>query len=493
MTGEPSFLEAIKWAYTANWSEKAFSGIFTFILAAMLGPREFGIIAIALIYVSFIQMFLEQGLATALIQKKDLAPDHLNAVFWVDVLASIALIFVSISFCGIWAKANQLPELKNIISVLSLCLLIQGLAVVQASLLKRAMNFKSIAICTNISVVTSGAVGVGMAYADYGVWALVGQQLCKDFVFLCLLWVSSKWRPRLRFSWAHLKDLLKLSSMNFAAQLGIFADVQASNIILGLLFGPVAVGVYRLADRLVNMVLMLTQAGFQAVSLPEFSRHRDNPNQLRGSIITCIKMSATLTLPALAGLAIISDSVVELIGPIWIPASAAIKVLCVWGMVIIFAYFTGPLLQALQRSHNTAILEWARTISGIIILLIISKIVEESGIDMQVMGVAVSRLIHAAFLVTPIFLLILMRLSNISLYDIMSSVIPSIAASGAVVGAVVMLLKSNLLVGQILLVSLAIQIAIGTIFGSFVLFLLDAHIRKKTIEIFGKLIFSKSA
>ncbi len=381
-----------------------------------------------------------------------------------------------------WASLNHLPELTTIISVLSLCMPIAGLTIVQTALLKKMMDFKALSISTNISVMLSGALGIGMAYAGCGVWALVGQQLSKDFIRMLLLWNQSKWRPHLRFSWIHLKDLLGLSSMNFLTQLGIFADEQAINILLGVWFGPVAVGIYRLADRIVNSIIKLTQAGFQSVSLPEFSRQQSNPEQLRKSVLNCIKMSSIMTLPILAGLFIVSDSLIQIIGPEWVTASPVIKILCIWGMLIIFAYFTGPFLQALSRSHVTAILEWARTIAGIVVLLVVSVLVKDKGVNWQVMGVAVARLATGAFLIMPIFLYILMRLSKISFYDIISSITPSILAATAIIGSVLLLKRSNLLIGLILPVSLATQVVIGAVAGIFMLLFLDKQLRTYAVS-----------
>ncbi len=270
MTPKTSFLNAVKWAYTGNWGERAFSSLFTFILAAVLGPRDFGVVAIALIYIAFLQMFLDQGFMAALIQRKDLEQEHLDAVFWMDVVLSLLLVGVSIVLSGWWAARNHAPEAGKLISVLSLCIPIQGLGAVQSATLSRRLDFRALSIRSNTAVVLSGVVGIGMALAGFRVWALVGQQLTRDFAALVLLWRLSPWRPRLEFSARHLKDLVGFASSNFMAQIAIFAEMQASSVLLGMLFGPVAVGLYRLADRLVSSVVAMATTSIQAVSLPEF-------------------------------------------------------------------------------------------------------------------------------------------------------------------------------------------------------------------------------
>src|ERR1700693_676776 len=262
-----SFLNAVKWAYTGNWGERGFAALFTFILAAVLGPRDFGVVAIALLYITFLQLFLDQGCIAALIQRKDLEQEHLDAVFWMDVVLSLGLVGVSVLLSGWWAAKNHAPEAARLISVLSLCVPIQGLSAVQSAMLSRNMNFKALSIRANTAVVVSGVVGIGMALARFRVWALVGQQINRDLTALILLWRLSSWRPRFEFSLRHLKELAGFAGSNFAAQLGIFAEMQSGSIFLALFFGPAAVGLYRLADRLVYSVVAMATASIQSVSL----------------------------------------------------------------------------------------------------------------------------------------------------------------------------------------------------------------------------------
>ena len=201
MAKQRSFLNAVKWSYTATWGERAFSALFTFILAALLGPRDFGIISIAVVYVNFLQIFVDQGLAAALVQRRDLDRKHLDAVFWADQGVSFVLVGVSVLLSRWWAAVNHAPQVASIIPVLSLCIPIEGLALIQKTLLAREMDYKSLSVRSNASVLVAGAVGIAMAYAGLGVWALVGQQLVRDFTALLLLWRLSPWRPRMEFSW----------------------------------------------------------------------------------------------------------------------------------------------------------------------------------------------------------------------------------------------------------------------------------------------------
>lgn len=477
MATKRSFSNAVKWSYIATWGEKAFSALFTVVLAAILGPREFGVISIALIYIGFLNMFQDQGLVAALIQKKDLEHEHSDAVFWMNQVLSFVLVGISIALSGWWAARNHAPEVATFISVLSLSIPIEGLTIVQAALLKREMDFRSLSIRSNISVVAGGVVGLGMAFVGFRAWALVGQLFARDIVALALLWKLSHWRPRFEFSWKHLKELLGFSVSNFAAQLGMFADVQASSVILGLLFGPIAVGLYRIADRVANTVVIMAMASVQSVALPEFSRLQRQPDELRKSALACVRLTSVMTLPALAGLAAVSGPLMATIGPQWIPASGVLKLISVLGVAIIFAFFTGPLLQALGKSRQLALLEWARTILGVAGLVVAGILVRNSTVIWQLTGIALSRFVTGGFIVAPVFVYILMRLSGISLRELVESIAPSAIAACSVVGAVFLFQFSGLLAQERPLVLLIVEVAIGGAVGLTVLLSLETQLR----------------
>src|SRR5271167_4995126 len=120
MKRQRTFGEAVKWAYTWSWGERGFSALFTFFLAVVLGPQIFGSVAIAATYIAFLQMFLDQGFATALIQRKDLTDEHLNSVFWLDIVLSFAFIAVSVALSHWWAALNHAPQIASVIIALSL-------------------------------------------------------------------------------------------------------------------------------------------------------------------------------------------------------------------------------------------------------------------------------------------------------------------------------------------------------------------------------------
>ena len=486
MNNEQTFQRAVKWAYTMNWGEKGFSALFAFVLASILGPRDFGTVAMAMVYISFIQMFLDQGLLAALIQRKDLQREHLDAVFWMDLVASLLFVVATVASSKWWAAINHLPELALVITALSIMVPIEGLSLVQRAVLQREMDFKSLSVRSNISVLIGGTVGLAMAFKGLGVWALVGQRISQDVSALALLWSLSHWRPRWQFSLKHLKELFGFSTASFAGKLAVFGNLQSDAFLMGIFFGPVAVGLYRLADRLMNLVLDGATNSLQIVSLSQFSKVQDKPSQLRQSALSCIRISASLTLPTLTGLAIASTPLMAAIGPKWAPAAQALKILCALGMALVFLNFTGPLLTALSRPRFMAVLEWVRTATGIATLMAVSLLLRDATVRGQVVGVAVLRLVVGGLIFTPIFLFVLMRFCRIALKEMVAVVTPSACAAAATAAVLMAFSLSGLLGGLKPIVLLTAETTVGGLVAGAVLLALDRQLRAFVFGLMSK-------
>ena len=476
MSEKQSFLGALKWSYIGTWSERGFASLLTIVLAAVLGPKDFGLMATGLIVILFMQMILEQGLTAALIQRPDLDQKHCDTVFWINLCLSLILMIVTIAFSSWWARLNHAPELGRLLSVMSLSLPLEGLSIVQVALLRRQMRFKSLSIRATASTVTGGLVGIAMAFGGFQAWSLVGQQLTDRVVAFGLLWNFGTWRPKFDFSWKHLRDLMPFSFNNFLAQLGTYADFQAGFILLGLLFGPVAVGLYRLADRFVASILSMAVASIQVVSLPQFSRVQDRPEELRQTALACVRLSTAATAPILAGMAAASGDIMAVLGPKWIPATNVFIVLCLVGMIAQLSYFTGPLLQALGRTRDAAILEWARTGTGVVFLIVTSFFVHNLSEGGEVTAIALARFASTAAVFTPIFVYILMRICDISNKEFFSAIGGSVLAAAGVAAVVLCLRFAGLEGGSSPLAQVFTKAVIGGSTGIVILVLADRDI-----------------
>ena len=477
MSEQNTFRRAITWAYVMYWGEKCLSALMLFVLASLLGPWEFGTVAISLVYIEFIQMFLDQGLVAAIIQRKELAPQHLNSVFWLVMTLSLILGTVSVACGRWWAALNHVPELALLLSVLSVCIPLEALAIVPKAMLQREMDFKGLSLRSNVSVLLGGIVGIAMALSGFKVWALIGQIIVRDLSAVALLWKLNRWRPGFQFSVAHIKDLLSFSLPNFTAKIGVFANGQLDTFFLGVFFSPVAVGLVRLADRVVSMVLEVATRSLQVVSFPQFSRVSDKPAELKRSVLACLRMSSVVTLPALTGIALTSDLFAAALGPKWAEAAPLLRILCLVGMALVFAQFTGPLLQALSRPRDLAKLTWALAFISIAVLCVVGIQLKSAPVHSQLLGYGMARVVSGALIFVPVMTFILARLSGISFKDFVSELMPSFAAAGFVAATVIGLSSSGLLRGYKPIPALIVYAVAGIVSAAGSLLLVDRQVR----------------
>ena len=474
---QPAIYSATKWAFVMNWGDKGVNALFTFVLAAILGPRDFGIVAIALAYIAFVQIFLDQGFSAALIQRPNLEPEHLDTVFWVCMIISPILMVFTIGLSYWGARVNNLSELMMVVSVLSVSLPIEGLTVVQGAILKRAMDFKTLSLRSNGSVLAGGVVGLVMALAGYGVWALVAQQVIRDLSALVLLWAASTWRPHLRFSWKHLRELLGFSVANFMAKMGVFANSQFDALIIGIFLGPVAVGLYRLAERIMATMLDIMSNSLQTISFAQFSRVQSDSRELKRTVLFYLWLSLILTVPSMVGLGLSSNLIIYIIGQQWASAANALKMLCILGIAMAFVPFTGPLLQAVSRAKNLAMLNWMFAGIWAVVLAGSGFAFRHYDVDTQVPGIALARLLMGCLISTPILVHVLMRVCGISLHEIAHAAGSSMVAAVATAVAIVAIQYTGLLESLRPVYSLAAYAVTGGLAAGLTLITVDSRVR----------------
>ncbi len=492
MAKQRSFVNAVKWAYTGTWGERGISSLVAVVVAAILGPDVFGMVSVAIVYVAILQAFLDQGLLAALVQKKELDDDHLNSVFWTNQALGVVLLAAGLLLARWWAAENHAPAAASFISALSFDIPIMALSIAHFAILKRELNFKTISIISNISAASGGLVGIGMAVAGLGAWSLIGLQLTKDGVSTVLAWRTGAWRPKQRFSWRHLRELLDFSIAHFFAQLGILSGSQATSVALGIFFGPLALGLYRIAERFMNSVVAMSTSAVQMVAFSQFSRHQDDREAIRSSAITCLRITADITLPALAGLAAVSTPLMAMLGARWLPAAPVLKILCALGVAIVFSYFTGPLLQALSRPRQGAILEWGAAVVAVAALFLVAWSVRHGSTELQIIAVAAARLAAFAILVTPFFLVILMRICGISMRELARAIAPAALSAASVIAAVSGLARSEWLSSGPVVVLLGAEVAVGGALGIAVLLTVETQMRRSVFNALGLTVYQSS-
>jgi PST family polysaccharide transporter len=480
--GPHGFARGMAWSFAATGGQQGIGTLVTFVLAVLLGPHSYGLVAIATIYIAFVQLALNQGFSTTIIQRQELDESHLDSAFWLNLAWAVILMAASIGLASLWADLNHSSQLTPIIDVLSILILIQALTLVQQSILIRQLSFKKLAVRSNIAAVVGGVVGIVAALEGAGVWALVAQQLTTAIVSLMLLWVVSRWVPRLRFSVRHARELMSFSVQVFAGNLAKFVDQRSDAIMMGIFFGPVAVGVYRLADRLVDTFVRLSNRPVMTFALAHFSRLQDDPEGLRHAVRSCMRLNALATVPFMLCLIAVADQVAGVLGPKWTAAPDALRLLAVVGIAKVFLDYAAALLFAIGKPHLRALFQWVLAAVSAITFALAALALKHHSTEHQVLGIAASRVVLFALIFVPLNLIIVRRLTGNGIMSLLASAREPVLAGLAAVAAVALANRLELLDESHPWARLAIASLIATATFATTLMLLDASIRERVLR-----------
>lgn len=200
-------IRGIAWSTFEQWGREGASFLVFLILSRLLTPEAFGIVAIASMIILFGQIIGGLGFGTAIIQRKEMSSEHLDAAFWLGIVVGCVLTLVTIGTSNLIGEIFAQPQLTFVARWLAIQFLLGPLGAVHEAVLSREMEFRALAIRTNVAVLISGVVGVTMAFMGFEVWSLVAQSLVSGVVSVIVLWWASDVRIRFRFSLRHARDL----------------------------------------------------------------------------------------------------------------------------------------------------------------------------------------------------------------------------------------------------------------------------------------------
>lgn len=304
------------------------------VLARLLTPADFGVIAIMSFFTSLSTVFVQGGFATALIQRSEVTHEEESAVFWTGVIASgIAALILSLA-SGAIARFYGQPLLAPLTVVASAQIVIAALGSVHGALLARALRFDLTMISGVIASVLAGAVGVVAAFGGWGVWALAAQMTTAALITTVSLWLLCPWRPALRFRPAVLRPLLGFGSwLSLSSVLDIVYS-QGSALLVGKLYGVRDLGLYNRAANTQQLPTTVLSSVIGRVTLPLFAARTAEPEAIRRGLRTAIGLVMLVNVPAMVGLALLAEpTVTVLFGEQWRPAAPILSILALSGIL----------------------------------------------------------------------------------------------------------------------------------------------------------------
>ncbi len=345
--------------------------VVSMVLARLLDPADYGVLGMLTVFIAFSQVFVQSGLNTALIQKKDTDEEDFSSAFWFSLGVAMGLYLLLFALAPLIAAMMHRPEVAPVLRVLALVLLPGALVAIQGAAVARRMLFRKMMLCSLLATVLSGAVGIIMAHSGMGYWALVAQQLTNQVSLAILLLIFVPWRPSLRFAWHRVTALLRYGWKLLVSGILETGYVNLRSLVIGLKYDEAALGYFTRGKQFPELVMNAVNGSIQSVMLPVLSEEQDDLTRMKQMMRRSVKVSSFVVLPLMAGLAAVAAPMVTLlIGDKWLPCVPFLQICC-----IDFAFYpihTANLqaINAMGRSDVFLKLELIKKSYGVIILLI---------------------------------------------------------------------------------------------------------------------------
>jgi len=342
--------KGVFWTATGAWGRQIALFVVIAVQARLLEPTDFGLVAFAAVFVGFTHVIADEGLADALVQRKEVERAHLDAAFWTTVGFAIVLTLILAALAVPIAALLGDERLAPVLVVLSLSIPIASTSLVQRALLTRELKFRSLALRSLCGITVGGICGVIAAFSGLGVWSLVIQNLAGVTTGTLVLWRVTDFRPRLTFSYSHCRDLLGFGSNVVGFRLLIYFTRWADELLIGAFLGPAALGFYTVGNRMLRMLIQVTSSLIDRVSFPLYSRLQDKPARLKVAFYKSTSFAALIAFPVFLATAVLAPQVVELFfGPKWADSIPVMQILAFFGLIQVLTYLNGTTIKALGK------------------------------------------------------------------------------------------------------------------------------------------------
>ena len=391
------------------------------ILARLLLPADYGLVALVMVFILLANVFVQSGFNTALIQKKEADAVDFSSVFYLSLFIAGILYMTLYLISPFIAEFYRAPQLINILRVLSITLFFGAFNSIQNAFVARNMMFKKLLFSSLGAILISGTAGIVAAYAGWGVWALVVQQLTNQLSIIVILLFTVTWRPRLMFSLKRVNVLFSFGWKLLVSSLIDTLYVNLRSLIIGKIYTPAVLGFYNRGEQFPALIVGNINGSIQAVMLPALSLHQEDRIRVKDMVRRSIVTSAFIIFPLMVGLAVTAEPLVKiLLTDKWLPCVPFLQIAC--ASYALYPIHTANLqaINALGRSDIFLKLEIVKKIVGFSIL----------GISIQfgVYAIAWGALI-AGVLSTFINAYPNLKLFNYSYKEQLKDIIPSLAIS----------------------------------------------------------------
>lgn len=362
--------KGMMWNAIERLSSQGIQFVLTIIIARILSPDDYGLVAMLGIFIAIAQTIIDSGFSNALIQKTNRTEIDYSTMFYFNIIASIfiyLLLFVSAPWIALFYDK---PELVKIVRFIGITLITNSLGVIQMTRLIIALDFKKLAIAALLSVIISGSLGLWMAYHGYGVWTLVFQALLSNLSWTVTLWIFAKWSPKWCFSLSSFRELFSFGSKLLFSNLLHTLYTNMYSLVVGKYFNASTLGYFNRAYTLGQFPVQNFGNIVQKVLYPIQCRFQDEDEKFNQIFISYLRISSFVLFPLMIGFTVLATPVITLLlTEKWLPAVPLLQIMCLSMMWFPIMQANVSVLDAKGRSDYHLQSEIIKKILAVFILL----------------------------------------------------------------------------------------------------------------------------
>ena len=364
-------LSGLFWKFGERIAAQLVTFVVSIVLARLLTPADYGVIAIVNIFITIANVFVDSGFGNSLIQKKAADKLDFSSVFYFNIASSIVLYAILYLVAPIIAQFYNMPVLTSVLRVLGLRLIVAGINSVQHAYVSKHMMFRRFFWSTLFGTLLSSIVGIAMAYNGYGVWALVGQYMTNTTVDTVVLWFTVKWRPIRGFSLERLKSLFSFGWKLLVSSLINTIYSKIRQLCIGKVYTSEDLAYYNRGEHFASFVVTNINTSIGAVLFPMMSTQQEKTDIVKSMTRRSIKTASYIMFPLMMGLAVIAEPfIITLLTDKWIESVPYLRIGC-------FIYALMPIhtanlqaINAMGRSDIYLKLEIVKKLVGVGVFLV---------------------------------------------------------------------------------------------------------------------------
>lgn len=418
------------WKLMESYLSKGVSMVVSIILARLIAPEVFGIIALTTVFINLTDILIQAGFSTTLIRKESVSDEDYSTVLGISIISSTVLYLIIFICAPIIADIYETPQLTPVLRVISLILFCQAFAAVRTAAVTRAMRFKTLFVCTIVSNIVSGTLGIVLALLGYDVWALVAHHLCQQIVLTVLLFATVHIKFRFKISKRSVHEIVPPSLQILSSSLLSFLGDSLYSVAIGKVYSIEALGYYDKGSLFPRSFSLYTFSAVSSVFLPVFASYQNDYKKLNEIFSRVLNVSCFVIIPMMAGLAMVAEPLVLVVlTDKWLPAVGILRWNCLYYAAIPVFLANVQLHFAIGKNETRIKTEMIRI--SLMILMFIGLMFARASITTIVAALAGIQIVITAFIMFET-----RRATGYRVLDTIKDIIPTIVSAALMCVAV---------------------------------------------------------